>query len=492
MANYTQSIREILQFNKRPAESLENVNDVYSIASRCLFDNMPSNVIDDQYAQRFITGFALHFMNEELGYETLPLWKIALNEKIYNSGSYINKIFANLDKEIFADYNVKNASNSGTTSGSKTGTGSLTADRDVTVASTDTGTETISETVGTESTDTYTGDDSTTLTKAGSEVHAHDGTDTLKKEGAESRQKGGTDVLAKKGSELTKRGGTDVFTKSGTETTSDSGGDETWSSSGSDNRVNSATVQSDTPQGSLQNLRSVNYDGSIAQTPHGTQSEFSINGNNVGSSFELNNTYNYMSAAQETGQTTLNAETSNEKVTTDRSSELSFDDREDSTEYGGKQSLTYGSDLDGHPDARTDETTYGGTEDLVYGKTHDGVQAERKDTTTYGSKEVVTYGKNGAGATDARTDVTDVDAHDVREIESSTTKTASNGNTLTKSGTTSDDLSQTTSNSETSSGTHSDSSNQTDYNINMEMLYRSMPLLNKVWEIFDDLFMLIF
>ena len=62
MANYTQSIREILQYNKLPAEKLTDVNDVYSIASRCLFDTMPSNVIDDLYLQRFITGFALHFM----------------------------------------------------------------------------------------------------------------------------------------------------------------------------------------------------------------------------------------------------------------------------------------------------------------------------------------------------------------------------------------------------------------------------------------------
>ena len=82
MANYTQSIREILQFNKTAQESLTNVSDVYAIANRSIFAIDGINAISSTYRQQLITGFALHFMNDEIGYETLPLWQIALNDKL--------------------------------------------------------------------------------------------------------------------------------------------------------------------------------------------------------------------------------------------------------------------------------------------------------------------------------------------------------------------------------------------------------------------------
>ena len=488
MAVYTQSIREILQQNMAQEQSLENVSDVYNIASAHIFDKIPSGVINDDYLQQFITGFTLHFMNEEIGYETLPLWKIALNEKIFNSGSYINAIYENLDKQIFADYRVKNARSIGSTSGSKTATGSATSSRDISTGETTNDTQNIEETTGSNTTDGYTSNDVTTMEKAGSETHSKGGNDSLVKAGAESTHKSGTDIQAKKGSELTVKGGSDTVVKSGSETTQEGGGDTTHRSTGSDNRVNGAQITSDTPMGSLSNLRNTSYDGALNENADG---DFSIGGNNAGADLTLNNTYNYMSGAVEQGQTTLNAETSNERVDTDRNSTLSFDDRADETQYGGKQATTYGKDVNNDADARTDETTYGANEDIQYGVTHDGVASPRTDTTQYNSNEVVTYGKNGA-TIDKREDVTTVNVDNERSIEVTGSKEATNTNTGSRQVTTDDDTTQSTTDNETTSGSHTDTEDVTDYSLNWEMLYRSMPLLNKVWELFDDLFMLIF
>jgi len=116
MANYTQSIREILQMNKLPNENITNINVISAIAQRTIFDGTLVNVIDERYRENFITGFTLHFFNDELGLETLPLWKIALSEKLLNNGSYINLMYENLDKQIFSQYRVKKSTDDMTVS----------------------------------------------------------------------------------------------------------------------------------------------------------------------------------------------------------------------------------------------------------------------------------------------------------------------------------------------------------------------------------------
>ena len=93
MANYTMTLMEILQQNMKPGMSLNNINDVYELASTCLFNNTPVNVINDEYRQNFIIGFTLHFLKDEIGLETLPLWQIALTEKVVNNAAYINNFY---------------------------------------------------------------------------------------------------------------------------------------------------------------------------------------------------------------------------------------------------------------------------------------------------------------------------------------------------------------------------------------------------------------
>ena len=442
MANFTQSIREILQQNKLPNESLTNVSNVYDIAVRTLFDDAPMSVISDDYRQQFITGFALHFMNDEIGYETLPLWKIALNEKIYNSGSYINKIFANLDKEIFADYHVKNVVDTGSTTGLKNLDGTVSNDRDIAVSEASNETTTFNETM------TDDRDDTRTI----------DRTNSLERKGSEYRTRGGHDDLEKKGAE--------VQVNSGTDTTTDSGVQDNINSNKSANYTNAIQINSDTPMGSLQNLRTPG--GAVAATTdtsvHYDEGEDMTEyqeGGSRGFNYEEGQTYNYMSGAAESGQTVQNVENGNDKSISSNTSE---------TQHGLNVATKYGTD---------------------------GTTADRRiDSTEYNSNESTTYGykldSNGTPVADKREDFTDEDVTDTLESDITRTKTGSDTVAKTASTTTDDVSTQTTNNEESTSGSHENNIDQIDHSLNWEMLYRSMPLLNKVWEIFDDLFMIIF
>lgn len=496
MGAYTQSIREILQMNKTPQQKLTNVQDVYDIASQCLFDEMPENVISDDYLEQFVTGFTLHFMNEELGLETLPLWKIALNEKIYNSGTYINKIFENLDKEIFAEYNVKSVTDSGTTSGSKSFAGTVSVDKDVLTSTTDKNTRDI--------------------TKKGSEFRIKGGEDELEKQGSEGRVRGGEDTLEKSGSEFTRKAGTDDLKKQGSEFTKNSGSDFTYddgyqnniNSNASANYTNTVQIQSDTPMGSLQNLRSPQGGVAEEDTPQSTEFgpgpnidvyPFDDSGNGRGYNYNENKTYNYMSGAVENGQTVQNVENGNDKSVNHSEIETAHglgttvsygktatgtDERKDINEYHSLVGTTYGKKIDDQGsesnDTREDKTKYDSNDRVMYGKYQDGegepVSDPRKDVSKYGAEETIRYGKYKDGEGHLQED----DRIDTIEDDGSHSSTVF------------DDTTQMTSNNEMTSGSHANSVGQIDHSLNWEMLYKSMPLLNKVWEIFDDLFMLIF
>lgn len=539
MASFTQSVREILQFNKRPQESLTNISDVYAIAHRTLFKDAPINVLDEQYREKFETGFALHFMNEELGYETFPLWQIALNEKLFNSGSYINKIFENLDKEIFADYNVKNANRVGSATSQKNDIGSSTSQTD------DSGTTSNLRNVLESGTGEETKNLNDTTSYIGSEGHMKSGKDTIEKKGSELDGKFGKDSLEKKGSEAhildaneqLGKEGSEEQAHTGTDTTTGSNQQYTDSSNASANFVNGIQIQSDTPMGSVENLH--------ASVSPVTRNTYDTNSVTVGEDTETFRTYsteldrdrgydhaivtngNYMSAAAESGQTTTNSEEGNEYINGANTSELehgltvttSFTNRKDVTGKTQAQTDIYGKRAtvnpetgaitEGAADARKDESIYGSYNQNTYGKKITNIDASgnvtygddpRKDTSEYDSGESTRHGYywgipdptghpgvygwvedvNGDKAVSDHTG--NVVNSDTRETNDSNTGSSTNTSTTSAS----------TANDSVSSESSMDTTDQTDYNINWEMLYRSMPLLNKVWEIFDDLFMIIF
>lgn len=465
MANFTQSIREILQMNKHPLESLSKITDIEAIALRTLFDGQAiDEVIKTEYKERLVTGFTLHFMNDEIGYETLPLWKLALEEKLYNNGSYINKIFDNLDKEVFADYKVSNLRDQGDENRDKLSTMSGQDDRNVLSS----GTDDKDITYGKLTTDSKV--DNRTL----------GGFVDVTKMGSEYRKRDGSDDLEMKGSEFQKHSGDDI--------TIDNGVQDTIGSVGSTSRSNAIQIQSDTPMGSLQNLRSNTTAPKIYTTVRhqynpevdpetGSSEGFDFyaytqaEDNTSGSGYELTPTFNYMSGAAESGQSDSSTENTSQKVIN-----------------SGGNKLTHGLGI---------STRYGVKDDVTTPTADD----KRKNITTYNNGETVTYGKGVVY--DEETDEWSVDEdpridktedHRTDDLVS-TGSTGTSGTDQTRgttSNTVNDVVDRTQSGSENDTAHHDNTVDKTDYSMNLEMLYKSMPLLNKVWEIFDDLFMLIY
>lgn len=447
MASYTQSIREILQANKTSQQDLANVNDVYNIASACLFDKMPQNVIDSNYRQQFITGFALHFFNEEIGYETLPLWKIALNEKIYNRGAYINKIFDNLDNEIFAEYKVKHNSVSGQHNITKTGGGTIGNVRVDNTTTTSEDSATKSELVENTLTGTVESDGTVTRAKTGADTLTKEGTDTAAKTGTDTVAKTGTDEKAKTGYDTDTHTGTDTSAHTGTQGTDSSSSQETTNTGTTGTDHNLLQVQSDTPMGSLSNLR----------TPGG-------DARGTGVTYANGQSYNYMSGAQEVDESSVQTDNTEQDVTGSESSETTFNDTTTETKNLTDRAEYHSTDTETLN--LEDETTYASTNTETLDLT---------DTTTYNS--------------------TDTETRDTIDTTSKTDNTQTTGTdektgTVTIDGTVTD--TQTRNTTDTDAGTHSETGNENEHTLNWEMLYRSMPLLNKVWEQFDDLFMIIF
>ena len=439
MAQYTQSIREILQQNKTASEDLRKLSDVYAIANRTLFayatqEEMPFEPLLS-YREPFVTGFALHFFNDELALETLPLWQISLHEKLLNNHEYITQIFDNLDKQVFADYKVRtdeghsnviaslseenDGSDSRTTSNTKGSTGSVT------------NTESASNEKGGSIDRTKSGED--TLTKGGTigDVRAisEQGTQT----GTDEVAKTGTEAVAHAGTVETAHDGADTVTNDLLTTNEDLGGQVT-------DKQNAIGINYDTPQGSLANMR----------TPGGDAT-------GTGVAYANGQTYNYMSNAQETNNTNVHES---------HAESQSADTGTVETAYDSTTTQTMN-----NTDTTTHNTTSTETRNLADSKT-----VSDSNTKTMNTEDVQAY------------DSSEVETHNLIE---STSKENMETRALqdTEDGTSAGTVHGVKSASNETEKV--DSGNATEYTMNWEMLYRSMPLLNKVWEIFDDLFMIL-
>ena len=86
MAMFTQSIREIIQQNAH-GQDISTIDGIYAVGAPIFFgDEM--NFISQEYRERLEKGFLIKYFNDELGYETFPLWRIAFQEKIFNNADY--------------------------------------------------------------------------------------------------------------------------------------------------------------------------------------------------------------------------------------------------------------------------------------------------------------------------------------------------------------------------------------------------------------------
>lgn len=435
MSKITRSILSILQENAGDND-ITTINGIEAVATQALFPQDGLALVDNDYQSRLVVGFTLHYLKDEIGMEVLPLWKMALLEKLVNNYDYINEIYSNLDKQIFSDYEVRNVENSGENEETKNTIGSVDVSKNVLSSDTGSNNRTYGEGVITHKESDETGTDDATTTKKGAETHKRGGTDYTIKEGTEYQENSGTD------------------------TTTDNGYNDNVSSKGSTTYNNGANITFDTPVDKLDSLRT---GGAIAEVDVVDTKEI-IDGRDLdvygisgqrGSGWDYmeGQTYDYMSAAVEQDSTQENIENSNDQ---------SVNHNQSATVHGLKVAT-------------------------VYGKTLNGAQDPRKDTTNYGSNDVTVYGKDGSSS-DPREDVLDRDTTKHVEEDLSDSKTGTDNTATTNSHSMSDATVTSTSNTDATNGTHSDSTSDISYKINMEMILRSESYLTRLWNIFDDLF----
>lgn len=90
-------------------EDLSKPSGVYNACMETVFDDDMLAPIESRHRQRLVTGFGLHYFRDEIGQETVPLFKMTVMEKLYNNAEELNSIFDNLDKQIYKRYAVHNA-----------------------------------------------------------------------------------------------------------------------------------------------------------------------------------------------------------------------------------------------------------------------------------------------------------------------------------------------------------------------------------------------
>ena len=463
MSRYTQSIKSILMANKQQGESLQNLSDLYAISSRAIFDIAPMNVINSDYRQRLITGFTLHFMNDEIGMETPLLFKLGLSDKIYNNAEYINAIFANLDKQIFADYSTK----------------SVSGEAHQTIAD-----DTVVDDTGT-ITNAKSGDDTVKNTgtsanaKTGTETGAHTGTDTQVKSGDDTLKRTGQSSDGHTGINSHRTLGDDTLTKSGTETHTynnvkdnmkDLNGSKDWIENDehysdtvegktTDNK-NSGSYTLDTPMNSVENLRSTKTNPPAPYDAAGT-----------GISALADSSMKYMSAASLADDTNVNE---NEQTTWhndggengETSKVTTHYEKESESTRTGNETNTFAN----RQDAKHIDTTLTDTFNETNTKVDNLQDKTEYNSTTQDTKNL--------------TDTTTYNTSDTR-TDNLQSKTEYNSSNVTTN-----DLNKTVDKDVQTDSTNTSSEVST--NLNLEMIYRSMPLLDKLWETFDELFMSIY
>lgn len=472
MSKYTMSLMDILQENKASTQNLNNVDDVYDLALNHIFDLSPINVIDNEYREAFIKGFTLHFFMDEIGLETLPLWKIALNEKLVNNASYINQIYRHLDRQIFSEYTVEkhNATNEhagtivdnienerkieGNDSVSSEGT-SRHSDNDSTIS-------TENSTGNSNTIDTF--NDSNDITKTGNNITQERGNTNTSHTGSivddltsnttddkhtNNIRTGGENVTETRNTHTVENGG---YTDTVNQNISDSGTDR--------NDTNAIQYNFDTPQNSLQNMR----------TPGGPAA-------GKGVDYSSENEYKYMSSAVEQDSTNVN--TRDTTQVTDGSTVRTFNDH-DTAETGTVKRDASATRIN---DNGTENAT--GTRNEQNTKTFGDSTRDDKnlDTTNkINEKEVNAHtGSNNSVTNDTSRNEANSSTQRIGEVVDTRTDTSNRSST--------DAFAETKESADNSSDKVNSETER--YTINWELLYKTMPLLDRVWSVFDDIFMIL-
>lgn len=477
--------------------------------------------IDEKYRKFFMSAFPMHYFNDEIGLETPMMFKIALASKLYENSAFINGVLENLDKNIFGTYSVRKLVNDNERTHviSKDGT----VERDIanTGGSSDNENSANNETWEYEKYSTH----SNTNRKQGDDVSGWDEThqnnlsQTLEKIGKYSTSKTGHDDVDYGKTDTGTAGyGKETVTElehghqidtdnthtgnnrditSGTTTkgiagkTKDVTQGRTTTTDTVDN--NGSVVTADTPQGSLSNIRSGNVQ----------------KGAGISAGVGGGMTFNYMSGASLADSTTVNQSVvqhdTTDKPTVSHEYEnyletetpnvthtITINESDDGSEsHSGTDTTTEttgGQDTNTHVLSGTDSTVYGSTETTDFD--YEGVDQTGRPITKHYSEKTTN--------TDRITDDHNFsDQYNDQEYDNgSNTENMNNylkSNTLTKglTNTHNDSTSDDSESHDLENGTQNELLQATENNsiISLEMLMKAEPLMNKIWDIFDDIFM---
>ena len=393
-------------------EDITTPAGIYAAAMDTVFDTDGILApISEQYRQQLVTGFALHYFRDEIGQETVPLFKMSVNEKIWNNAAEINSIFENLDKQIYKRYAVHRADRQDQSTDAvnsdeqgKSNTVGATASHDVTADTSNAARSTA---------DRQQSNSQQNTNEAGADVRNS------------QNQSHGTDAQTSASNEH----GNDNNLQTGGYT--DIHSNATHNASAGETDSNSVAASLDTPQGSISAIR----------TPAG-QAATSLKGYGVDA--ELAAPYRYLTAAS-----------SNDATSTNR-------DETSATDQGTSQHIN----------------------DNLQSNTTSNREAQNASQGQHQQEASIT--EQAQNARQSHADATDA----VTRSGSEQSQQSANGEaTRTTSDSHQNADSRQRMENRTSASNGSD--NAIDYEITNDMLNEYIPLMSRIWKIFDPCFCLL-
>jgi len=452
-AVYTDKIYDILQ-RENPDADLSTINGIKEAAKHSLFTAEMLNFISEQHRDAFAAGFTLHYLQDEIGYPAFSAWRIALLEKIANNSEFINLIYDNLDKQVFANYRISKSEHDGTNN--------VTTTPNLTDETTHNTTDTLTKAGSEKQTGSTTGEHSSTSNAGKSQTTSNDTSNTTNSDTTKATSE--TDTTTHDGGTSTS-----TTTNTGTVKTNDNGEDKTTKAEN--------YTDTNTPSGSRQTTNS----GNTVTTEHGAQT---------------NSGWNQYS---DTPQSGLNAVREGTYLTNATYTEGNNGAYSDTTHNGGS---TTTESFNGYKETHNHSAR---AADNVTDVTHTGTSTRTDDTTAKtdgttssdGTSKVTGENNSTTSGTKAVTNNGTTTNEQLTDSKESGTESGSSESTLsfenrtdTSAHTGTDTV--THKGNTTTDGTDKATDNVESYEISMAMLLQSEPLMSRLWHLFDDLFMMVY
>ena len=109
MSKYTTEVRFICEeaAGLKESKGYNDVNEIVQTAYPKIFD---SSLVfyNEETKARLLPKILIHYYQREIGFETVGLWKLKLNQKLREILPYYNQLYASEDLEYNPLHNVDN------------------------------------------------------------------------------------------------------------------------------------------------------------------------------------------------------------------------------------------------------------------------------------------------------------------------------------------------------------------------------------------------